>query len=120
MKMTLKALLISTALVATLAGSAGFAAQSLTQHNTSIFTMAHIKDIDEKLAYYRRSVDEAEHSAKTAIDADMQMAHLAIARTWIYLAEELERERALSQGAIIQADDILVPSAERIAQHPTR
>jgi hypothetical protein len=82
--------------------------------------MAHIKDIDEKLAYYRRSADEAERSAKSAIDPDMERAYLAIARTWVYLAEELEREMALNDGAFLQPDDILVPSPEGLRHHGTR
>jgi hypothetical protein len=36
---------------------------------------------------------------------------LAVQRTWIYLADELEREMALNDGPLIQADEVFVPRA---------
>jgi hypothetical protein len=82
--------------------------------------MAQIKDIDAKLAYYRRSANEAERNAKSAGDPDMELAYLAIARTWVYLAEELEREMALSGGPIIQPDEVFVSPARDNAPYKTR
>ncbi len=82
--------------------------------------MAHIKDINEKLAYYRRSADQAERNAKSATDPDMKLAYLAIARTWVYLAEELEREMALSDGPIIQPDEVFVSPAPDNGAYKTR
>jgi hypothetical protein len=80
-----------------------------------------IKNVDEKLAYYRRSAAEAEQSAHAATDSDMRLAYLAVQRTWIYLADELEREMALNDGPLIQADEVFVPRAraDRVQKSPS-
>ena len=67
---------------------------------------------EEKIRQYRRAARRAEKSASEATEPDIRQAYLQITRTWIYLAEELEREVALadqdhSEGE--QADDIFVP-----------
>ena len=85
--------------------------------------MAHeIKDTDEKLAYYRKSAADAERSAKASTDPDMRMAYLAVQRTWIYLAEELQREMALAgDDSMIDApDDVFIPAAATGAAHKAR
>ena len=84
--------------------------------------MAHqLHDAKEKLSYYRRCAAEAGRSAGTALDADMGAAYFAIQRTWIYLAEELEREVASAAGSmIISDDDVFVPGATDRPSHKAR
>ena len=75
----------------------------------------------EKIRYYRKAADEAERSAIAATDADVRRAYLAIMRTWIYLADELERELALTGSMIDQSDDeFLVPPRVKGAAHRSR
>ena len=52
----------------------------------------HATEFQEKLAYYRKAADEALKNAETATDPDVRKAYLNVVNTWIYLAEELERE----------------------------
>jgi hypothetical protein len=49
----------------------------------------------EKIQFYREAAAEAEKSAARTSDAQTREGYLAVARTWIYLAEELEREMAI-------------------------
>ena len=78
----------------------------------------------EKLRYYRKAAEEAERSGRVATDPDVRMAYQAIARTWIYLAEQLEREMALSGGQDSMLndsdDDLFVPQSEKSASHRSR
>ena len=62
----------------------------------------------EKIRYYREAADEAERSAYAATDQDVRGAYLAIMGTWIYLADDLERELALTGSMIDQSDDEFV------------
>jgi hypothetical protein len=57
-----------------------------------------ITNPEEKLLRYRKAALEAEQSAKRAEDPDIKRAYLGIMRTWIYLADELEREMAFLDG----------------------
>jgi len=82
-----------------------------------------ITNPEEKLSYYRKAADEAERSASRATDPDVHMAYLAIMRTWIYLADELEREMALAgNGApmIDQSDEVFVPPSANSPAHKSR
>jgi len=81
-----------------------------------------IPNPEEKLRYYRKAAEEAERSADRATDPDVHMAYLAIARTWVYLAEELEREMALAgEGSMIdQSDEAFVPPSENSPAHKSR
>jgi len=78
-----------------------------------------IPDPEEKLRYYRKAAAEAERSADRATDPDVHTAYLAIARTWIYLAEELEREMALEGGSsmVEHSDEDFVPPSENSPAH---
>jgi len=86
--------------------------------------MAHrITNPEEKLRYYRKAADEAERNAERATDGDVQMAYLGIMRTWIYLAEELEREMALAghqYSLIDETDDVFVPPSMNGPAHKLR
>jgi len=82
-----------------------------------------IANPEEKLRYYRKAADEAEQNADRATDPDVKMAYLGIMRTWIYLADELEREMALGghEGSIIdESDDVFVPPPVKGPAHKTR
>lgn len=59
--------------------------------------MAHqITNPEAKRRYYRKAADEAERNAARATDPDVHRAYVAIMHTWIYLADELEREMAIA------------------------
>ena len=75
----------------------------------------------EKIRYYRHAADQAELSANAAKDDDVRRAYLGIMRTWIYLADELERELALAGAMIDQTDeDFIVPPRGKGAAHRSR
>ena len=86
--------------------------------------MAHqISNAKEKVSYYRKAADEAGRNARAATDPDMQMAYLGIQRTWVYLADELEREIALANSGVLtidEPDDVLIPEAVRSPVHRSR
>jgi len=86
--------------------------------------MAHrITNPEEKLSYYRKAADEAERNADRATDPDVQMAYLGIMRTWIYLADELEREMALAGyvgSTNDESDDVFVPPSVKGTAHKSR
>ncbi len=72
----------------------------------------HLTNPEEKIGEYRDAARRAEQSANDANDPDIRQAYLQIMRTWIYLAEELEREIGIadhdhSEGE--HADEIFVP-----------
>jgi hypothetical protein len=74
----------------------------------------HLTNPEEKIGEYRDAARRAEQSASEAKDPDIQNAYLQIMRTWIYLAEELEREIGIAdEGA--QTDEIFVP--RRVDRH---
>jgi hypothetical protein len=77
---------------------------------------------EEKLRYYRDAATKAEQSADRATDPDVHMAYLAIARTWIYLAEELEREMALEGDSSLleHSDEDFVPPSTDSPAHKSR
>jgi hypothetical protein len=80
-------------------------------------------NVEEKLRYYRSAAEEAKRNAERAKDEDTRNAYLAIERTWIYLAEELEREIALSDSGFSvtdQTDDVFVPSPSGDGVHKSR
>jgi hypothetical protein len=81
--------------------------------------MADDNNLEEQLTRYRKAALEAEQSANRATDPDIRNAYLGIMRTWIYLAEEVEREIAIfgSDGMIDRPGDGLVPGR---AEHETR
>jgi hypothetical protein len=82
-----------------------------------------ISNPNEKLRYYRHAAEEAERSGRAATDPDVRIAYQAIARTWVYLAEQLEREMALNgQDSMLNDsdDDLFVPQSEKSATHRSR
>ena len=81
-----------------------------------------IPNPEEKLRYYRKAAEEAERSADRATDPDVHMAYLAVARTWIYLAEELEREMAFAgdSSMVEHSDEDFVPPSEASPAHKSR
>ena len=67
---------------------------------------------EEKIAYYRKAADQALKSAGSATDPDVRKAYINIMNTWIYLAEELEREMSFwgPEGPPTdEADDMFIP-----------
>lgn len=78
-----------------------------------------ISNPKEKLHYYRQAAEEAERSAYTATDPDIRKAYLAIARTWIYLAEQLKREidAAGREGFDHLEESSFLPPRARDAAH---
>jgi|SoiMethySBSTD1v2_1073268.scaffolds.fasta_scaffold488575_2 hypothetical protein len=80
-------------------------------------------NVEEKLRYYRSAAEEAKRNAERAKDEDTRNAYLAIERTWIYLAEELERETALADSGVSvtdQTDEVFVPSPSGDRAHKSR
>jgi hypothetical protein len=73
----------------------------------------HLPNPEEKITEYRQAARRAERSASEAKDPDVRAAYFQIMRTWIYLADELEREVAFgehnnnSEGE--HSDEIFVP-----------
>jgi hypothetical protein len=79
---------------------------------------------EEKLRHYRSAAEEAKRNAERAKDEDTRNAYIAIERTWIYLAEELEREIALADSSGVsvtdQTDDVFIPSPTGDGAHKSR
>ena len=78
---------------------------------------------EEKVAYYRKAADEALRSAGSATDPDVRKAYLNIMNTWIYLADELEREMSFwGDGGLPgdDADDMFVPPPANSDRHRSR
>jgi hypothetical protein len=83
--------------------------------------MAHqMTDANEKLRYYRDAADRAGHNAMTARDPDIRAGFLHIQCTWIYLADELEREMALEGFSIDAPDEVFIPEATKSPSHKAR
>jgi hypothetical protein len=68
-----------------------------------------LTDRDEKIAYYRKAAAEAEKSAAGVSDPQTRDGFLAVMRTWIYLAEELEREIAMEEKPAAHEDMVIPP-----------
>ena len=71
----------------------------------------HLTNPEEKIRTYRAAARRAEQSASESKDPGIRQAYIQIMRTWIYLADELEREignadHGDSEG---DADKIFVP-----------
>lgn len=78
---------------------------------------------EEKVAYYRKAADEALRSAGSATDPDVRTAYLNIRNTWIYLADELEREMRFWGGdgpRSDDADDVFIPPPANSDRHRSR
>jgi len=78
---------------------------------------------EEKVAYYRKAAEEALRSAGSATDPDVRKAYLNIMNTWVYLADELEREMRFwgSDGLPgDDADDLFIPPPANSDRHRSR
>jgi hypothetical protein len=72
----------------------------------------HLTNPEEKIGEYRDAARRAEQSANDANDPDVRQAYIQIMRTWIYLAEELEREIGIADHGHSEdehPDEIFVP-----------
>ena len=72
----------------------------------------YLTNPEEKIGQYRDAARRAEQSANDANDPDIRQAYIQIMRTWIYLAEELEREIGLAERGDSEGehpDEIFVP-----------
>ena len=65
----------------------------------------HLINPEEKIAEYRQAARKAERSAVEAKEPDISAAYFQIMRTWIYLADELEREMAFRERDTSHAED---------------
>ena len=83
-----------------------------------------ITNPEEKVGYYRKSAEEALRSAERATDSDVRKAYLNIMNTWIYLAEELEREMTFwanyERSPIDEPDEVYVPPPANSDSHKSR
>jgi hypothetical protein len=68
-----------------------------------------LKDPKEKISYYRQAAEEAERSASRTTDTQTREGFLAVMRTWIYLADELEREIATDERPGPDHEEIVIP-----------
>jgi len=78
---------------------------------------------EEKIAYYRKAADEALRSAGSATDPEVRKAYLNIMNTWIYLADELEREMSFwgPEGPPSDdADDMFIAPPANSDSHRSR
>jgi len=78
---------------------------------------------EEKVAYYRKAAEEALRSAGSATDPAVRKAYLNIMNTWVYLADELEREMRFwgSDGLPgDDADDLFIPPPANSDRHRSR
>ena len=72
----------------------------------------HLTNPEEKIKTYRAAARRAEQSASESKDPGIRQAYIQIMRTWIYLAEELEREIGIADNGDSHgehADEIFVP-----------
>ena len=71
----------------------------------------HLTNPEEKIRTYRAAARRAEQSASDSKDPGIRQAYIQIMRTWIYLAEELEREIRIADHdhAEGDADEIFIP-----------
>ena len=77
---------------------------------------------EEKVAYYRKAADEALRNAGSAADPDVRQAYLNIMNTWIYLADELQREMSFwgPEGPPADDDDMFIPPPANSDRHRSR
>jgi hypothetical protein len=77
---------------------------------------------EDKIAYYRKAADEALRNAGSATDPDVRKAYLNIMNTWIYLADELEREMSFwgSDGPPSDEDDMFILPPANSDRHRSR
>lgn len=68
-----------------------------------------LTDRYEKVSYYRKAAAEAKKSAARTTDPQTREGFLAVMRTWIYLAEELEREIAMEHASTGDHEGIVIP-----------
>ena len=80
--------------------------------------MTHVSKAEEKIAFYRKAADEALRSAGSATDPDVRKAYLNIMNTWIYLADELEREMSFWGSDV--SDDVFIPPPANSDRHRSR
>ena len=72
----------------------------------------HLTNPEEKIAEYRQAARRAERSASEARAPDIRAAYFQIMRTWVYLADELEREMAFGEHDTSEGehqDEVFVP-----------
>jgi hypothetical protein len=75
----------------------------------------------EKIQQYRKAAEEAERNAEQAKEPHVRDAYFAIMRTWIYLAEELEREMAVANRTVGEdREDVFVPPQQQDATQKWR
>ena len=81
-----------------------------------------ISNAEEKVAYYRKAADGALRNAESATDSDVRQAYLNIMNTWIYLADELEREMSFwgPEGPPADEDDMFIPAPANSDRHRSR
>ena len=77
----------------------------------------------EKIAFYRKAADEALRNAGAAADQDVRKAYINIMNTWIYLADELEREMSFwgaDAPPTDEVDDMFIPPPANSDRHRSR
>lgn len=77
----------------------------------------------EKIAFYRKAAAEALRNAGAAADPDVRKAYINIMNTWIYLADELERELSFwgpDGRSTDEADDMFIPPPANSDRHRSR
>jgi hypothetical protein len=82
-----------------------------------------ISNPEEKVAYYRKAADDALRNAGSATDPDVRKAYVNIMNTWIYLADELEREMSFwgPEGPPNgEDDDMFIPPPANSDTHRSR
>ena len=83
-----------------------------------------ITNPEAKLGFYRKAAEEALRSAEQATDPDVRKAYINIMNTWIYLADELEREMQFWTDYEIsppdEGDNMFVPPHAKGDRHRSR
>jgi hypothetical protein len=82
----------------------------------------NVSKAEEKVSYYRKAADEALRNAESATDPDVRKAYLNIMNTWIYLADELEREMRFwgRDGPPTDEDEMFIPPPANSDRHRSR
>jgi hypothetical protein len=83
-----------------------------------------ITNPEAKLSSYRKAAEEALRSAERVTDPEIRKAYINIMNTWIYLADELEREMQFwddhENSPIDQPDEVFVPPHPKGDRHRSR
>jgi hypothetical protein len=82
-----------------------------------------VSNPEEKVTYYRTAANDALKSAVAATDPDVREAYFKVMNTWIYLADELEREMTFwgPEGPPIDgANDMFMPPRANLGTHRPR